>query len=120
MKNRKGQTDLRTYESFGRRQYNSTKSAKSIESVESQTRNFDSKKHTKTKKMQITFESKKKTKKLQNSNKKLLVEQYSLDNRLTESHKKKQSRGLVISFRGTKNQDVNVTMSGKRIKTQIY
>ncbi len=51
-----------------------------------------------------------------NSGKKLLSEQYSLG-RVNNTNTKKGSHNLIISFRGTKKSDINVSVSRKRIKT---
>jgi hypothetical protein len=58
-----------------------------------------------------------------NSSKKILVEQYSLGrvnqptNNLNSINTKKGSHNILISFRGTKKQDINVSVSRKKIKT---
>ena len=72
----------------------------------------------KTKNIEITFDTKKKSpnKRKVTSQSKLLIEQYSLDHRAYQSLKR-SSKGLLISYRPRKNQEINLSLSSKKVKT---
>lgn len=100
-------------------EYHSTKSVKSVHSVESVGKTLKARKSKcKARNIEITFDTKKKSphKKKRTSQTKLLVEQYSLNNRAYESLKK-SSKGLLISYRPTKNHEINLSVSSsKKVK----
>jgi hypothetical protein len=72
----------------------------------------------KSKNFEIAFDMKKRaTSRIKDtSQRKLFINQYSLDNCLT---KKDGQNGLIVSFIGKKNHEINISYSGKKIKTEI-
>lgn len=74
-------------------------------------------KNRKSKNIEISFNTKKKTPTHnKNSSRKLFIDQYSLDNRLYATTKEQNSK-LVVSFRDSKKHEINISLSGRRMKT---
>jgi adenine C2-methylase RlmN of 23S rRNA A2503 and tRNA A37 len=71
----------------------------------------------KSKNIEISFNTKKKTpsQTKNNSQRQLFTDQYSLDNRIYATTK--EPHNLVVSFRGNKKHEINISLSGRRMKT---
>lgn len=70
----------------------------------------------KSRNIEITFDTKKKSRTKVSSQRKLFADQYSLDNR-NYATTKDGHNGLIVSFRGQKRHEINISYSGKKIKT---